>query len=32
MGNDKILNIMAENDLNVIDLGLTHLNQPWGPP
>ena len=23
---------MLENDLNMIDLVLTHLNQPWGPP
>ena len=23
---------MSENGLNVIDLVLTHLNQPWGPP
>ena len=23
---------MSENDLNMIDLVLTHLNQPWGPP
>ena len=22
---------MLENDLNMIDLVLTHLNQPWGP-
>ena len=27
-----ILNIMLENDLNMIDLALTQLNQPWGPP
>ena len=26
----NILNIMAENYLNMIDLVLTHLNQPWG--
>ena len=30
--NDPILNIMAENDLNMIDLVLTHLTHPWGPP
>ena len=23
---------MSENGLNMIDLVLTHLNQPWGPP
>ena len=23
---------MAENGLNMINLVLTHLNQPWGPP
>ena len=23
---------MSEDDLNMIDLVLTHLNQPWGPP
>ena len=27
-----ILNIMLENDLNMIDLVLTHLTHPWGPP
>ena len=31
-GNGPILNIMLENDLNMIDLVQTHLNQPWGPP
>ena len=31
-GNGPILNIMLENDLNMIDLVLTQLNQPWGPP
>ena len=30
--NGPILNIMAENDSNVIDLVLTHLTHPWGPP
>ena len=30
--NGPILNIMLENDLNMINLVLTHLNQPWGPP
>ena len=24
--------IMSENDLNMIDLVLNHLNQPLGPP
>ena len=23
---------MLENDLNMIDLVLTHLTHPWGPP
>ena len=23
---------MLQNDLNLIDLVLTHLNHPWGPP
>ena len=23
---------MAENDLNMIDLVITHLTHPWGPP
>ena len=23
---------MSKNDLNMIDLVLTHLNQLWGPP
>ena len=32
MGNGPILNIMLENDLNMIDLVLTHLTHPWGPP
>ena len=32
MGNGPILNIMSENDLDMIDLVLTHLIQPWGPP
>jgi len=31
-GNGPILNIMLENDLNMIDLVLTHLTHPWGPP
>ena len=26
-----ILNIMYENDLNMIDLVITHLTHPWGP-
>ena len=26
------MHIMSENGLNVIDLVLTHLNHPWGPP
>ena len=30
--NDYIVHIMSENGLNMIDLVLTHLNQPWGPP
>ena len=30
--NGEILDIMSESDLNMIDLVLTHLNQPWGPP
>ena len=30
-GNGPILNIMLENDLNMIDLVLTHLTHPWGP-
>ena len=29
--NGPILNIMAENDSNMIDLDLTHLTHPWGP-
>ena len=32
MGPIWILNIMAENDSNMIDLVLTHLTHPWGPP
>ena len=32
MGPILILNIMAENDSNMIDLVLTHLTHPWGPP
>ena len=28
----SIVHIMSENGLNVIDLVLTHLNHPWGPP
>ena len=32
MGQFLILNIMAENDSNMIDLVLTHLTHPWGPP
>ena len=28
----SIVHIMSENGLNMIDLVLTHLNQPWGPP
>ena len=32
MGPILILNIMAENDSNMIDLILTHLTHPWGPP
>ena len=31
-GNGLILNIMSENDLNMIDLVITHLTHPWGPP
>ena len=23
---------MLHNDLNMIDLVITHLNHPWGPP
>ena len=30
--NGPILNIMAENDLNMIDLVITHLTHPWGTP
>ena len=26
------MNIMKENDLNMIDLVITHLTHPWGPP
>ena len=32
MGPILILNIMAENGSNMIDLVLTHLTHPWGPP
>ena len=32
MGPILILNIMAENDSNMIDLVLTHLTHPWGLP
>ena len=32
MGKLLDLNIMSENDLNMIDLVITHLNHPWGPP
>ena len=31
MGNGPILNIILENNLNMINLVLTYLNQPWGP-
>ena len=31
-GNGPILNIMLENDLNMINLVLTHLTRPWSPP
>ena len=31
MGKLLDLNIMSENDLNMIDLVITHLNHPWGP-
>ena len=32
MGQFFILNIMAENYSNMIDLVLAHLTHPWGPP
>ena len=32
MGKLLDLNIMSENDLNMIDLVITHLTHPWGSP
>ncbi len=31
MGKWPELDIMLENDLNMIDLVLSHLTHPWGP-